>query len=195
LGLCDQFQGVALLSRGPELLRCVLQGVLFFLIIDREILLQKPGRPDLKFTDGGRIRAIRQQFADGLLFDWMQQVRDYFGKRLKNESAFRHARMRNNQIWFADYPIAVKQNIKIQRTRRVGESPDTAAVAFDFIAPGQQFMGRQRCFQFKYLIQKPGLIGIPHRFGFKKGRHPENPPTLAETARAEIKAGFAVADI
>jgi len=88
----------------------------------------------MRFPDGGGIRADCQQFAYGLFFNRMWKVGGYFGERLKDEPAIRHTRMRNNQVGFADYPVAVKQDIKVERARRVGESPDAAAVAFDFVA-------------------------------------------------------------
>ena len=149
----------------------------------------------MKFPRGGRIGAVRQQFADGLFFDRVRQFRRYFGERLKDESAFNHTRMRNNKIRIADYQIAVKQDIKVKRARRVLECPDAAAAVFNFIAQRQQFMRCQRRFQFKYLVQKPRLAGVTHRFSFKKRRCAQQISAFAEAARAKLKIGLAFADI
>ena len=76
-----------------------------------------------------------------------------------------HARMRHRQSVFGNLPVAVEQDVEIERARRIDEGARAAACRFEPQQRIEQGARRQRRFERAGRIDEIGLVGITDRCG------------------------------
>src|SRR6266568_273386 len=94
----------------------------------------------------------------------MQQIRCYFTEGLQDEASLRQARMRNYEVFFVDYPVAVQQKIKIHSARPLMDRSDPfEGLVLDPQQVGQQRAGGKQGREPEYRVVEGILLNCPDR--------------------------------
>jgi len=89
-------------------------------------------------------------------------------KRRKDEIALEHAGVRNLELRRIDGGIAIEKNVQVDQARPLGEGFLAAHLQFDAAQNAEKFRGWELRIRFQDGVEKPGLIEIVDRLGFKE---------------------------
>ena len=92
-----------------------------------------------------------------------------FGKGFEDETALRHARVRDGEFGRVHDDFAVEEDVDVDDAGSVGDGAFAAELVFDILGGVQELAGEQAGFDFEDLIEEPGLVFEEHGGGFEDG--------------------------
>ena len=105
--------------------------------------------------------------------------------------------MGNHQARQANHKIVIEQNVQVQCPRAIGNGrqPVAAELPLDLQQRTQQLEWRQLRFERHHRVQKPRLLGIPHRRRRVKRRARSDRIQLLKASKGRRQRGFRWADL
>ncbi len=94
-------------------------------------------------------------FVDSFTRQRMYHFRSYLTERLQDEAAFREMRMRNDEVFFVNDPVAVKQKVQVNCAWSLVDRPDPSErIIFNLKHSTQQGAGAKSCRELQHRVVK-----------------------------------------